>query len=96
MSEATRIEQAVKEAERVRFRPAAVIESTVRGYADAYPQRRFNVDCDDQDLSVSGSPDLLAQLLDKLVDNALSFAPPDGVIEVNLSVAHDGLNDAAT
>jgi two-component system sensor histidine kinase ChvG len=91
MSEATRIEQAVKEAERVRFRPAAVIESTVRGYADAYPQRRFNVNCDDQGLSVSGSPDLLTQLLDKLVDNALSFAPPDGVIEVNLSVDDDDL-----
>lgn len=91
MSEATQIEQAVKDAERVRFRPAAVIESSVRGYTDAYPQRRFKVSSDDQGLSVSGSPDLLAQLLDKLVDNALSFAPPDGVIEVNLSADGNGL-----
>ena len=91
MSEATQIEQSVKDADRVLFRPAAVIESSVHGYADAYPQRQFKVSSDDQGLSISGSPDLLAQLLDKLVDNALSFAPLDGVIEVNLSADDDNL-----
>ena len=32
----------------------------------------------------SGSPDLLAQMLDKLVENALGFAPPDSMVEVDL------------
>ena len=84
MSEATHMEQAVKDAERSWFRPGPVIEAAVRGYADAYPQRRFNVSGNDHGLSVSGSPDLLVQLLDKLVDNALSFAPADAMIKVSL------------
>ena len=36
-----------------------------------------------------GSPDLIAQMLDKLMDNAADFSPPDGRITLALE-AHDG------
>lgn len=85
MSEATHIEQIVQDAQRVWFRPAAIVEASVRGYQDAYPTRRLQASCSDGGLAVSGSPDLLVQLLDKLVDNALSFAPDDGLIRVDLA-----------
>jgi two-component system sensor histidine kinase ChvG len=88
MSEATHMEQIVQDAQRVWFRPAAIVDASVRGYQDAYPGRRFQASCDDRGLAVSGSPDLLAQLLDKLVDNALSFAPDDGLISVDLDAEH--------
>ena len=84
MSEATRMEQMVQDAERVWFRPGEVVSAAARGYQDAYPRRTFRSHCDDGGLSVSGSPDLLVQLLDKLVDNALSFAPEDGAIVIEI------------
>ena len=33
---------------------------------------------------MNGAPDLIAQLLDKLVDNAVDFSPPGGTIEIAL------------
>jgi signal transduction histidine kinase len=48
---------------------------------------------------IDGSPDLIAQLLDKLMDNAADFTPPDGRIalaleagprDYKLSVSNEG------
>jgi signal transduction histidine kinase len=36
---------------------------------------------------VEGAPELIAQLLDKLVENAAEFAPPGGTIRVTLRAA---------
>ncbi len=84
MSEATAIEQAVTETARQPFDLAAVVASCVSAYRDVHCERRFRFDSEVDSAMVSGSPDLIAQMLDKLVDNAVSFSPPDTDIVIAL------------
>ncbi len=84
MSEATRLEQALAGAERERFDLAEVVAGCVEGYRVAYPQRAFLLKTDGRALPVRGAPELMAQLLDKLVGNAVDFATSDTPITVRL------------
>jgi signal transduction histidine kinase len=70
MTEATRLEQAVRETQRERFDAREV----VKGCAYAYPNKRIEIDLPDAPVPVRGAPDLYAQMLDKLVANAVDFA----------------------
>jgi two-component system sensor histidine kinase ChvG len=82
MSEATRLEQAVREQNRERFDAREV----VRGCALAYPRKRFEVEVPAVPAWLRGSPDLYAQMLDKLVANAVDFATGEEAIRVNLQI----------
>lgn len=84
MAEAMRLEQIVREGERERFDAKIVISGCVAGYSEAYPQRRFALKMTDQSVTLNGTPDLLAQMLDKLAANATDFAAGDDPIEVSL------------
>src|SRR5690606_27332949 len=59
-------------------------------YADAFPARRFQASLARPAISVIGAPELIAQLLDKLVDNAVDFSPADSVITIDLRDATPG------
>jgi dedicated sortase system histidine kinase len=80
MSEATRLEQAVRETPRERFDARDV----VKGCAYAYPQKRIEIDLPDAPVTIKGAADLYAQMLDKLVSNAVDFATGDEAIRVRL------------
>ncbi|MCL6415264.1 ATP-binding protein [Aestuariirhabdus sp. Z084] len=84
MSEARRVEQAIANAENERFVLDKVIAGMVSAYADVYPKHRFQFRPPVTSLPLQGDPDLVVQLLDKLVDNATGFAPEDSTIEVGL------------
>lgn len=84
MSEATRLEQALAQAERERFDLAEVVAGCVEGYRVAYPERGFVFNRGAGALPVIGVPDLIAQLLDKLAANAADFAAPGTPITVRL------------
>jgi len=74
MSEASRVEELMAHAEPERFDLRAVLESTTSAYRDVYSQRSFNFECDLPAAHADGSPELLIQMLDKLVDNAVDFS----------------------
>ncbi len=38
---------------------------------------------------MNGAPDLLAQMMDKLVENAVEFSPDQGLIQIHLEHAND-------
>jgi two-component system, OmpR family, sensor histidine kinase ChvG len=84
MTEATRLEESLAEAERERFDLARVIVGCVDGYRAAYPGRVFELRVPSGEALFFGAPDLIAQMLDKLCDNAVEFAPPDTVVVVAL------------
>ncbi len=84
MGAATRVEEAIAGAERVRFDLVPVIASSVASYGNAFPQRRFATELPGDPLQIDGAPDLIVQLLDKLVDNAVDFSPAGGLITVRL------------
>ena len=96
MSEASRVEELMKNAEPERFDLRKVLESTTSAYADAYPQRSFDFACDTDATTVSGSPELLIQMLDKLVDNAVGFSADGDTIDIRLSGADADLEIGVT
>src|SRR5689334_14000005 len=80
MTEATRLESLVRSQPRERFDAREV----VRGCVYAHPQQRFDVDVPTEPVWLLGAPDLYAQMLDKLVANAVDFATGDEPIRVRL------------
>lgn len=85
MSEATHLEQAIKETPPERFDLIKLTTGAAEGYRAAFPERRFAFEHDCDDLTIEGSPDLMMQLLDKLVDNAVSFSPKDSTILLRIA-----------
>jgi len=85
MSEASRVEELMKNAEPERFDLRAALESTTAAYRDAYQDRSFDFSCDMDSAITQGSPELLIQMLDKLVDNAVGFSSDADTIHIELS-----------
>lgn len=84
MSEASRVEELMKNADPETFDLKAVLDSTITAYRDAYPERNFEFDATSADATLMGSPELIIQMLDKLVDNAVGFSEQGATIEVTL------------
>jgi dedicated sortase system histidine kinase len=96
---AARVEESIKQAERVNFDLCDLLGTAVAGYRDAFPALRFELDVPPNACPMRGAPDLIAQMLDKLIENAVDFCPPAGLIAVRLArsgshyelgVANDG------
>jgi dedicated sortase system histidine kinase len=85
MSEATRLEQAIQRSDIEEFYLDEVLDGCSQGYRIAYPERQFSLELKLKKLMISGSPDLLAQMLDKIVANALEFSPDDSVVKIALT-----------
>jgi signal transduction histidine kinase len=85
MSEATELEQAIRDTVAQPFDVAAVVASCCAAYRDVYPEREIAYTADVAAAPTVGSGELVAQLLDKLVDNAASFSPKDSRIDVTLA-----------
>lgn len=90
MSEASRMERAIAAAE-----PEDVdLREVLRGCADAYRalagNRRLDCVLPGDPVPLHGAPELIAQALDKLFDNALSFTPGDGWLRLSLAPLADG------
>jgi signal transduction histidine kinase len=84
MSEAQRLEESVKTAEWDTLDLGAMLGHCVDGYRSVNPQRTINLNLPDQPCQVYCAPDLVAQALDKLVDNAISLSQDDCAIEISL------------
>lgn len=85
MTEATRLEQSLQSAEQENYDLCQVVAGCVAGYRQAFSGRRFELEIRAQPLMVRGAPDLAAQMLDKLVANAVDFAVGDTPVSILLS-----------
>jgi signal transduction histidine kinase len=85
MGAATRVEESIASAERVPFDLVPVLRSAVAAYGEAFPGRSLRLESAVEALPMHGAPDLIVQMLDKLVDNAVDFSPPGALITVRLS-----------
>ncbi len=95
MSEATRIEQALQTSEWSEFDLSKIVGACGEAYNQVYPEQQFVFDIWDGPLIVAGVPEHLAQLLDKLVANAVEFSERDTPIRLNLRIERfHGLNYA--
>ena len=89
MSEASRMERAIAGVEGEEFDLVAVVRGCVEAYRPLFAPRRVDSDLPSAPLMMHGAPELIAQALDKLVDNAKSFTPEDGWIRLSLRQHED-------
>ena len=86
MAEATRLESAIGNTPRERFDLRAVVAGCVEGYRSVYPAALFAASLPADGLAMLGNPELVAQMLDKLVANAVEFATEGSTIDIALSL----------
>ncbi len=84
MSEATQAEQITQSFETQPVDMNKLLQSLIDSYQSIYQQHRILFIGTSGNTRLMANPDLIAQMLDKLIDNAADFAPPDSVISVNL------------
>jgi signal transduction histidine kinase len=89
MTAATRVEQAITQNETERFDLARVVASCQAAYGDVYPARRFAASLPPEAVVLEGSAELVEQMLDKLIDNAVGFAVPATAVEIDLVADED-------
>jgi dedicated sortase system histidine kinase len=85
MSEASRVEELMQHVEPETFDLFAVLQSTTAAYRDVYPARQFVFSTELSAGPMSGSPELIIQMLDKLVDNAVDFSADGDSIRIGLA-----------
>jgi two-component system sensor histidine kinase ChvG len=84
MSEAQRLEGAVKTADWETIKLDEMLRHSVEAYRSVNPLRTIDLDLSDAGCELRCAPDLIAQALDKLVDNAISLSAVDCEINVSL------------
>jgi dedicated sortase system histidine kinase len=80
MGAASRVEDAIATAEPQRFDLGTLLRDATAAYRTAFPEREFACELEPGALPITGSPELVMQLLDKLVDNAVDFSPVGSTI----------------
>ena len=81
---AARVEESIKQSDRVNFDLRELLISALAAYRDGFPGTRFVLHTPEDPCFARGAPDLMVQLLDKLIENAVDFCPPDGTVTVRL------------
>ncbi len=81
----------MQHAEPENFDLCKVLKSTTAAYRDVYPQRKFELASGIDEAATQGSPELLIQMLDKLVDNAVEFSAEGDTIKIGLNSDNSSL-----
>ena len=92
MSESSRVERAIASAEAEDFDLRALVAGCTEGYRALAASREIRTDLPVLPLPFHGAPDLIAQALDKLLDNARSFSAEDGWIRISLDSNESGID----
>lgn len=88
MSEATRLEQMLQTSEKETIDLSKVVVGCVEGYRLAYPEALLREELEEPIL-IEGVPEYIAQLLDKLIANAVEFSYEGQPIGVSCAVVRD-------
>jgi two-component system sensor histidine kinase ChvG len=84
---AARVEESIKQADRVQFDLRELLSSAAAAYRDGFPQVQIALEAPADPCFIRGAPDLIVQLLDKLIENAVDFCPVGGAITLRLERA---------
>lgn len=91
LSEATRLEQAIKSAEKDTFNVNEVLQGLTQAYATNWTEHRFSYDSNVKHVELNGSKDLFVQMVDKLITNAVDFDDKTAPISIILREADSRL-----
>ncbi len=101
LTQAANFEEAMRAEERKRFDLAKLLTDYIGGAKAAVSLHHFSLNIEPGKHNILGSADHIAELLDKLIDNAVQFGVPQTVIDVSLKNIEEGLllsvaNEGAT
>jgi len=89
MSEASRLEQTVQNTEFILFDLRTLMLELSAAYQDIYPNVMFELQSTDNAVMINGSAELIVQMLDKLVSNAVDFHDEGSQISLKLESGTD-------
>jgi two-component system, OmpR family, sensor histidine kinase ChvG len=98
MSEAKRVEESIEQAELEKINITELLREITEAYRDTYQENRFRLtgidsaNIEHPENFLIAAPELLVQMLDKLIDNACSFTPPDGEIEITYQATDNAIH----
>lgn len=84
MSEATRLEQAISNTESETFDLVNLLKGCVQGYQMSHENESIELDLAVDEVSMHGSPEMFAQMLDKIISNAIDFRYEGSKITIRL------------
>jgi signal transduction histidine kinase len=84
MSEATRLEHAINRSEPEDFDMVGVLKGCIQAYEMTYKEANLQLDIQVEKAPLSGSPEMFAQMLDKVITNALEFKTEKSSVNVRL------------
>jgi dedicated sortase system histidine kinase len=85
MSEASRLEASIRVAEWEEIDLRNLVQHCAEAYRSVHPGRRLDTQLPGESATLTCAPELLAQALDKLVDNAVSLTGDQDVVSLVLS-----------
>jgi len=85
LSEATRLEQALQQTEKETIDLVPLITSCIDGYRVAYAENCFKFECPAISIKLLAAPELIVQMLDKLISNAIDFTSPQEAINITIT-----------
>lgn len=88
LREANRLEQSLNRGEFEVFDLGEMVGNMAAGFRDGFPDRR--IEAVTIAAPILAAPDLIAQMIDKLVENAVEFTPPGGRIRLQLAADRTG------
>lgn len=83
MSEATRLEQILQDSEKEPMELERVVAACVAEYRQIYPHLNFEARISTQPVPVLGTAEYIAQMMDKIVANAVDFADPAHPVRIH-------------
>ncbi len=84
LSEANRLEESIDSVKLDWFELNPLLDSLVKSYARTWPHVTFELILTVKAVKIKGSEDLFAQLMDKLISNAVDFAKAGSPIKISL------------
>ena len=98
MSEATRLEQMLNHTDKVSFNIFDVLNGCIQGYQQIYPTFDIEYVASNKKVVLEGSPEHIAQLLDKVVTNAVEFSQDNKICvtaelnnkEITIHISNNG------
>jgi len=82
MSEAARLEQILQSSDKEEMDLSRVIDACVQEYQQIYPTIEFESKISLSPIRILGNADYIAQLMDKLIANAVEFSSPGKPVRV--------------
>jgi dedicated sortase system histidine kinase len=82
---AARVEESIKQAERVHFDLRELLIGAAAAYRDGFPSAHIELETPEGACPLRGAPELIVQMLDKLIENAVDYCPAGGGITLRLA-----------